>query len=122
MSIAKLQYLNNYLQIEMNNKFKDIIRSQISECHYEKNKIIIFEKEYINSVYLIIEGVVRGYYLNSDGDDVTKCFSGNNQIFGSECFRTKEPSTFFVEAITDCFVLKKIHSQTGIPNLFRTNS
>jgi len=42
---------------------------------------------------------VRGYYLDEDGKDVTKCFSAENEFFCTECFRTGRPSTFFIECL-----------------------
>ena len=99
-----------FLHSELNNNVKDTINNQATICQFKKNAIVIFENENVDSIYYINEGIVRGYYLDCEGREVTKCFSYKNQIFGSECFRTKKKSTFFVETITDCNVIKISYS------------
>ena len=49
-------------------------------------KIIIFEKgtdiirmgEEVDAFYFMIDGIVRGYYLDDEGNEITKCFSYEN--------------------------------------------
>ncbi|MGL5434271.1 MAG: Crp/Fnr family transcriptional regulator [Lachnospiraceae bacterium] len=54
------------------------------------------------SLYIIILGIVRGYYIDAQGNDITKCFSMEDGILSSEGLRTEAPSTFTIECLEDC--------------------
>lgn len=61
---------------------------------------------------LILTGVVRGYYLDEDGNDVTKCFSRENDWCCFYNYVSREPSPFYVEALEEVCV-----AQIRIPDL-----
>ncbi|OOM69600.1 Crp/Fnr family transcriptional regulator [Clostridium sp. BL-8] len=53
-------------------------------------------------LYFIISGIVRGHYIDEQGNDVTKCFSSENEIFFSEGLWIEKPSSFTIECLEDC--------------------
>lgn len=52
-------------------------------------------------IALVLQGMVRGFYINEEGNDVTKCFSMEKEWCCSYSFLSKGPSPFYVEAIED---------------------
>lgn len=58
------------------------------------------------NLYFIVKGIVRGYYIDEQGNDITKCFSGENEFFSSEGLRTGNTSSFNIECLEDCKCVK----------------
>ena len=57
-------------------------------------------------LFFLIKGVVRGFFLDREGKDITDCLFSN---FGSAIWPNKslnEPARINLEAISDCIVLK----------------
>jgi CRP-like cAMP-binding protein len=44
--------------------------------------------------------------IDEQGNDMTKCFSSENELFSSETLRTGNASTFSIECIEDCQCIK----------------
>lgn len=99
-------YLKMDLKINMSNRIKNLINSQLYQVTFRKGCHPIHAGDEVTFFYAIKRGLVRGYYINENGVDITKCFSNENGFFGSECFRTNKPSTFHVECIEDCECIK----------------
>lgn len=57
-------------------------------------------------ICLVISGVVRGYYLDDEGNDITKCFSMENDWCCSYSYMSKLPSPFFIETIDDTILAR----------------
>lgn len=53
-------------------------------------------------VCLILQGIVRGYYLDENGNDVTKCFSREKEWCCVYNYLDAGPASFYVEALEDC--------------------
>lgn len=49
------------------------------------------------NIYFIIRGIVRGYYIDEAGNDITKCFSSENEFFSFEGLRAESASSFTIE-------------------------
>ncbi|MDR1798217.1 MAG: Crp/Fnr family transcriptional regulator [Clostridiales Family XIII bacterium] len=54
------------------------------------------------AAYLILGGLVRGYYLDEGGREVTKCFCREGEFFSTEGLRTGGASTFSVDCLEPC--------------------
>jgi CRP-like cAMP-binding protein len=74
---------------------------------------VIREGEKAHYCYFILKGVVRGYYIDMQGNDITKCFCSENEFFSSEGLRTEEGYSCTIECLEDCkciqFPYKLIH-------------
>lgn len=78
------------------------------------------------NLYFIISGIVRGYYIDEHGNDITKCFSSENEFFSSEGLRTPGTSSFTIECLEPCkcfqlpyeLVYKIIKENENLNNLF----
>lgn len=67
-----------------------------------KKEMLIRQGERGECLYLIEKGIVRGFYLDEDGNEVTKCFSFDGDLACTECFLKDGEATFSVECIKDC--------------------
>lgn len=71
---------------------------------YAKGCTILEMGENTHKVSFIIKGVVRGYFINDNGQDITKCFSAE----GSWCciynILQNTPSEYWIEALEDCIL------------------
>ncbi len=83
----------------------DICRLLDEKCEYvtyQKGDTALLEGDRSNNLYFIIAGIVRGYYIDDKGNDITKCFSRENEFFSSEGLRAEGPSTFTIECLEAC--------------------
>lgn len=62
---------------------------------------ILEEGKRSDYICLIVSGMVRGFYIDEAGNDVTKCFSGEGDWCCSYSFLSTEPSPFYIIAIED---------------------
>jgi CRP-like cAMP-binding protein len=88
--------------------------------HFQKGDTVLHENEHNSNIYLLLAGVTRGYYIDEDGNDITKCFCMENNVFGSEWLRTKKSSSFNIECLEYCECLKI--SYNLVTNLMEKNS
>lgn len=75
------------------------------ERHYKKGQLILNFGEPCYYVGYIVKGVVRSYYLDNDGNDVTKNFQLENCIVIDEALLGLNSSICTYEALEDCTIL-----------------
>ena len=76
-----------------------------SEIKFSKNDMILSMWEDQEEIYLILSGIVRSYYLDKEGHDITKYFMKENDFcIGEGFFSSKSMQGF--EALEDIKTLK----------------
>jgi cAMP-binding proteins - catabolite gene activator and regulatory subunit of cAMP-dependent protein kinases len=100
--IALSEYLERGLQIKIGNKVAEQINGSAVLSEFPRKQIVLLEGTKSETIYFIISGIVRGYYIDENGNDITKCFSRENQFFSSEGLRTESTSSFTIECLEDC--------------------
>ncbi len=74
------------------------------------NKITSFNKGDLISadhkVYLLLSGIIRGYYLDMDGNDITHMFIFEGAIYGSDFLTTDKPHVCNFEALEECTAIE----------------
>lgn len=95
-------YLEKGLGIKINKKIAEIINEETSFVEFPSKYIVLLEGMKSENLYFIIRGIVRGYYIDEQGNDITKCFSRENEFFSSEGLRTASVSSYFIECLEDC--------------------
>ena len=72
--------------------------------------------EIASSLYYIHQGIMRGYYIDSSGNDVTKCFASEMEFACSEGLRKAGEASFSVESLQDsiCVVIPYNSIKQGI--------
>ncbi|WP_455717173.1 Crp/Fnr family transcriptional regulator [Anaerosporobacter sp.] len=98
-----IEYFQKYgIEKNLANKFTQFFY----EKKYPKGSTILSMGENTQTVCFIKEGIVRGFYINTDGNDITKCFSTE----GSWCciynMLRPSPSEFWIEALEDCIMIQ----------------
>lgn len=118
----------------MNNKFTLKIEQILK--HYKKyindetlNKLVDFNKSITikkgsiiptdHKAYLLLSGIIRGYYLDMDGNDVTHLFIFEGSIYGSDFLTIDKPHVCNFETLVECTAIEL--NRTVLLNQIRTN-
>ena len=96
------KYLEEGLGIKIDENIKDMINDKAYFVEFPGKHIALLEGMKSTNLYFIIHGIVRGYYIDEQGNDITKCFSSENEFFSSEGLRTASISSFTIECLEDC--------------------
>lgn len=76
------------------------------QVSFEKGDLILGIGEKMKKVYFILQGITRSYYLDIQGNDVTKSFMYEYSFCLSESFFTKEKSIQGFEALEKVVALE----------------
>jgi CRP-like cAMP-binding protein len=96
------KYLEEGLGIKIDENIAEMINDEASFEEFPCKRIALLEGVKSTNLYFIIRGIVRGYYIDEQGNDITKCFSRENEFFSSEGLRTASVSSFTIECLEDC--------------------
>ena len=99
--ILKNKYGINFSR-DLINKFTAVS----SEITLKKNDILIRIGDKSSDIFFVVFGILRDYYIDDDGNDITRFFSCEGGICGGESLISKEPSTVCTEALEDCILLR----------------
>lgn len=93
---------NHFIKSEMVEKILGIS----CEIDFLKNDMILNMWEKQTEVYIIFSGIARSYYLDKDGNDVTKLFMKENDFCIGESLFSSNKSIQGFEALEDIKALK----------------
>ena len=96
---------NNYgiiFSCDLMNKFVAVS----SEITLKKNDILIRIGDKNSYIFFVVSGILRDYYIDDDGNDVTRFFSYEGGLCGGESLISNEPSAICTEALEDCILLR----------------
>ncbi len=107
-----LSYLKT--QLSLNEETAQEIASLFSFVQFAPNTEIIRMGAKTDSMYLILKGLVRAFYIDENGSEITKCFAKENEWCGFYSYLSDEPSPFFVETLeeTETAVIKTASIRT----------
>ncbi|MBP3886669.1 MAG: cyclic nucleotide-binding domain-containing protein [Cellulosilyticum sp.] len=98
-----IEYLENQgIEKEIGNTFI----KNVNMRQYSKEQILLHMGEQSQSIYFILQGLVRGFYVNEEGMEVTKCFSKENDWCCVYNMLRKEPSEYWIETLEDCELIE----------------
>lgn len=106
MIVRPSEYLERKLHTTLNCQVEEIIDREIKTVSFPSGHTVLWEGDTASYLYYIIQGIVRGYYVDSKGNDITKCFCGEDDFFSTEGFRISSPATFTIECLEDCKCLQ----------------
>lgn len=106
MIVRPSEYFERKLQITLPHDVREIINRETNAVSFPAGHTVLWEGDTASYLYYIIQGVVRGYYIDSKGNDVTKCFCAEDDFFSTEGFRISSPATFTVECLEECKCLQ----------------
>lgn len=99
-------YFEEGLGIKIDKNIGEMINDEASLVEFHSKHTVLLEGTKSINLYFIIKGIVRGYYIDERGNDITKCFSGENEFFSSEGLRTGNTSSFNIECLEACNCIK----------------
>ncbi|QQO09966.1 Crp/Fnr family transcriptional regulator [Breznakiella homolactica] len=99
-------YLEKQFNITLTRNAAALIGKGAFPVDFPRGTIVLHEGDRASNLYGIVSGLVRGFYIDSDGNDVTKCFSAEREFFSTEGFRTDSASSFSVECLEDCTCIR----------------
>lgn len=109
---ALFSYLSS--QLSLDKEIAQQIEGFFTFVQFEAGKEIIRMGAKTDSMYLILKGFVRAFYIDENGREITKCFAKENEWFGFYSYLSDEPSPFFVETLekTEAAVIKTASIRT----------
>lgn len=113
MGALPSECLEQCIKIRLNKHTARLIDGGTAIVTIKKGEIPIHMGQKVDSFYFVLFGLVRGYYTDEQGNEVTKCFVHENGFFGSECYRKKGYSSFFVDCLEDCKCIKIPYALVG---------
>ncbi len=75
------------------------------EKHYKKGEILLYSGETCHYMGYIVKGMVRSYYLDDNGNDITKNFHIEDYFIMDETLLGLNNSICIYEALEDCIIL-----------------
>lgn len=103
------EYIYNYFYNLSNDKDLSKMLTETSKLtNFSCGESIQEAGHRTNYVCLVVSGLVRGFYIDEDGNDRTKCFSLKGEWCCSYNYISDAPCPFFLEAEQDT-VLARFH-------------
>ena len=83
----------------------DRLASIAERLHLSKGELLIREGEPQTRFVFLVEGILRGYFLDIGGRDITDCFTYQCGAPAVSCFSIGTSSAISVETLTSCELL-----------------
>ncbi|KFF05634.1 Crp/Fnr family transcriptional regulator [Flavobacterium reichenbachii] len=91
------QSLQNFSPEEL-----DLLDSLITFRSLKKGQILLTENQVCNEIVFIESGILRSFFLNHKGDEITNCFAFENELMASfASFITEEKAEENIQALAD---------------------
>lgn len=84
----------------LNKQQIELILSKATETELRKDDYFVEAGSTFNQVVFILEGILRIYYYNKKGDEITKYFIDENHLFSNPY--KGEPLAEYIQSVTDC--------------------
>ena len=68
---------------------------------YAAGEMLLKAGERTDYICLVIKGIVRGYYIDQNGNEITKCFSKEKDWCCSYSYLTDDISSFYIETLEE---------------------
>ncbi|RZL66605.1 MAG: Crp/Fnr family transcriptional regulator [Pedobacter sp.] len=90
----------------LSDELKSAIRNDAEIIEVKKKTKLLQAGEVANSIYFIIKGAARVFYLDKDGHETTTWFLLENELLISVySFYTGNPSFEYLETLEDCTII-----------------
>lgn len=87
----------------------------------KKNDFVIKEGAICNEIVLIKKGILRSFFTNSEGNEITKCIAFENELASAySSFITQQPTFENIQAICDTELVTI--KRKDLYNLYETSS
>lgn len=90
----------------LNTQQLELIASRATLLNLQKSAYFSEAERIPRQVGFVVEGVMRGYYYNNNGEEITRCFISENSLVADYVnFEANTISTEYLQACTDCKLL-----------------
>lgn len=79
----------------------ELITSITSKVKLKRGELLICEGDHEKYISFLIAGILRGYFLNADGNEITDCFAFKQGQPAVSCFALNGPSPIYIEALEE---------------------
>jgi CRP/FNR family transcriptional regulator, anaerobic regulatory protein len=98
-----IEYINSFVPLSA--EATDYIFAKIRQEILPKNTLLHRADDVCDKVYFIEKGLVRWFYYNEDGKDVTDSFALENSfVTAFDSFFQRQPSRYFIETLENSVV------------------
>ena len=82
------------------------LESHFTFCDFRKKEVLLSMGERSEDICLILKGIVRGYYIDTEGNEITKCFSKEGNWCCVYNLISEDVSPFFIETLEETVVAR----------------
>lgn len=109
-------YIEAGFKLDLEENLKSLFNSTATIKMIPKGTIILRQGEMPSSLYYIHKGIMRGYYIDTAGNDITKCFACETEFACAEGLLRDRETSFSVESLEDsiCVVIPYESINQGI--------
>jgi CRP-like cAMP-binding protein len=98
-----VEYINSFVPLSPN--VADELLEKSIRQNLPKHYLLHKEGEICQKIFFIEKGLVRWYYYNEDGRDITDSFGLENSfVTAFDSFFQRQPSRYFIELLEDSIV------------------
>jgi len=109
------QSIQNISQTELN-QLEDLITLR----KLNKGELLLKENEVCNEIVFIKKGLLRSYFYNHQGDEITNCFAFENEFMASfSSFITQDIAEENIQALADTEF--QVLSRESLEQLYQSN-
>ena len=101
MSDYKKYVLSYFLNMSKNRELSEELAGTAAYKHISGGESILEAGHRTDHICLVVSGLVRGFYIDEEGNDRTKCFSLQGDWCCSYNYISDMPCPFFLEAEQD---------------------
>ncbi|MDD3414650.1 MAG: cyclic nucleotide-binding domain-containing protein [Lachnospiraceae bacterium] len=101
-----IRYLEKIINVHFSEKECEIINTSSKIVEYNKGAIPIRQGDILTRVFVIVKGLVRGFYIDVDGSEITKCFSCEKSFFSREGLISLGTASFPIECLENVLCIE----------------
>ena len=101
-----IEIIEKIIDVKIPQEFYSTIRCLFLEKQLSKSKTLLSAGDSAYKTYILVSGLMRSYYINDDGNDITQYFIEEGDIFGYTSFTGAIPSDVYIETLEDCILLE----------------
>jgi CRP-like cAMP-binding protein len=97
--------IEEFMQVKMPEEVVKKAINMFTKNIIAKGEIVVHVGDIQKKIYFVISGLLRSYYIDINGDDVTRFFTKEGSLFCLEILFGNKPSKRCIEALEDCTVV-----------------
>ncbi|OXG03901.1 CRP-like cAMP-binding protein [Flavobacterium araucananum] len=105
------------LQVVPQNEL-DLLDDLITFRTLKKGELLLTENQICNEIFFIKKGILRSFFFNHQGDEITNCFAFENEFMASfSSFITQNVAEENIQALTDTAL--QVVSRESLEKLYK---